>query len=140
MDLYNNEVVAWKLGERNDLPLVLDTVKQIKAPGAILHSDQGYQYTTKSYANLLQEQELIGSHSRRGNCYDNACIESFFSHLKTEKLHLEKPKTITEASAMIADYVEFYNNERFQKNSATDPLWNSGKRSPLRMTLFLLST
>lgn len=115
MDLYNNEIAAWKLGERNDLQLVLDTVKQIQAPGAILHSDQGFQYTTKSYASLLQEQELTGSHSRRGNCYDNACIESFFSHLKTEKLHLEKPKTMAEASAMIANYIEFYNNERFQK-------------------------
>ena len=83
MDLHNNEVVAWRLAERNDLQLVLDTVKELNAPGAILHSDQGFQYTTKSYANLLGEQKLVGSHSRRGNCFDNACIESFFSHLKT---------------------------------------------------------
>lgn len=115
LDLYNNEVVAWELSARNDLQLVLDTVKQLKAKGAILHSDQGFQYTTKSYSNLLEEKELIGSHSRRGNCFDNACIESFFSHLKTEKLYLEKPGCEATARKLITDYIDYYNNERFQK-------------------------
>jgi transposase InsO family protein len=115
LDLYNNEIVTWKLGTRNDLELVLDTVKQLNAPGAVLHSDQGFQYTTKAYSNLLADQKLRGSHSRRGNCYDNACIESFFSHLKTEKLYLEKPANGGEAERLIAEYVEYYNNERFQK-------------------------
>ncbi len=63
------------------------------------------------------------SHSRRGNCFDNACIESFFSHLKTEKLHLEKPKTFVEAQVFIADYIEYYNHERFEKKL--------GDRSPV---------
>lgn len=115
LDLYNNEVMAWKLGERNDLELVLETVKQVDAPKAILHSDQGFQYTTKAYAKLLADQKLEGSHSRRGNCCDNACIESFFSHLKTEKLHLEKPNSFAEAEQLITEYVAYYNNERFQK-------------------------
>lgn len=52
----------------------------------MLHSDQGFEYTTQTYAKLLEEKKLTGSHSRRGNCYDNACIESFFSHLKTDQL------------------------------------------------------
>jgi len=99
MDLHNNEIV------RNDLQLVLDTIKELKAPGAILHSDQGFQYTTKSYANLSGELKLVGSHSRRGNCFDNACIESLFSHLKTEKLHLERPKTFSETQQHIAEYI-----------------------------------
>lgn len=123
MDLYNNEIIAWKLSERNDLQLVLETVKQITAPGALLHSDQGFQYTTKSYAALLDDLRLVGSHSRRGNCFDNACIESFFSHLKTEKLHLEKPKSIGEAQELIAQYIDYYNHERFQKKL--------GDRSPV---------
>ncbi|WP_289143115.1 IS3 family transposase, partial [uncultured Brevibacillus sp.] len=115
LDLYNNEAVAWELSARNDLQLALDTVKHLNAKGAILHSDQGFQYTTKSYSNLLEEKKLIGSHSRRGNCFDNACIESFFSHLKTEKLYLEKPDSETAARKMIAEYIDYYNNERFQK-------------------------
>lgn len=115
LDLYNNEVMAWKLGERNDLDLVLETVRQVEAPKALLHSDQGFQYTTKAYAKLLADRELKGSHSRRGNCFDNACIESFFSHLKTEKLHLAKPESAAEAEGLIAEYVSYYNKERFQK-------------------------
>lgn len=114
MDLCNNEVVAWKMSERNDLMLVVDTIKDIEAPGALLHSDQGFQYTTKTYANLLEKKNLRGSHSRRGNCYDNACIESFFSHLKTEKLYLEKPKDLNDAQRMVNEYMIYYNQERFQ--------------------------
>jgi len=114
MDLCNNEVVAWKMSERNDLMLVIDTIKDLEAPGALLHSDQGFQYTTKTYANLLEKKNLRGSHSRRGNCYDNACIESFFSHLKTEKLYLEKPKNFEDAQRMVKEYMIYYNQERFQ--------------------------
>lgn len=114
MDLYNNEVVTWKISARNDLNLVVDTVKSLTATGAVLHSDQGFQYTTKMYAHLLNEQGLTGSHSRRGNCYDNACIESFFSHLKTEKLYLEKPKNLKDATRMVAEYMMYYNQNRFQ--------------------------
>ena len=77
MDLYNNEIVSWELSDRNDLQLVLNTVNRLDAKGAVLHSDQGFQYTSKQYASLLDKLGLIGSHSRRGNCFDNACIESF---------------------------------------------------------------
>ncbi|WP_201782149.1 IS3 family transposase, partial [Paenibacillus xylanivorans] len=65
-------------------------------------------------AKLLEEKKLTGSHSRRGNCYDNACIESFFSHLKTEKLYLEKPQNLEQARSQITEYLSFYNMERFQ--------------------------
>ncbi|PWV86606.1 transposase InsO family protein [Paenibacillus cellulosilyticus] len=123
LDLFNNEIKAWKLGDRNDLELVLDTVKQVNAPHAILHSDQGFQYTTKTYAKLLADQKLKGSHSRRGNCFDNACVESFFSHLKTEKLYLTKPNNASEAERYIKEYIEYYNHERFQKKL--------GDRSPV---------
>lgn len=115
LDLFNNEVLAWQLSNRNDLQLVIDTVKQIDAQEALLHSDQGFQYTTKTYANLLKERKLKGSHSRRGNCFDNACIESFFSHLKTEKLYLQKPDSEESARKLIAEHIEYYNKERFQK-------------------------
>jgi putative transposase len=88
LDLYNNEVVAWELSDRNDLELVKNTISKVDAKGAILHSDQGFQYTSKPYVNMLKRQELIGSHSRRGNCFDNACVESFFSHLNQRMLNL----------------------------------------------------
>ncbi|EID42371.1 hypothetical protein B4168_3511 [Anoxybacillus flavithermus] len=119
LDLYNNEIVAWELSERNDLELVLNTLKQLEekpfSKNALLHSDQGFQYTTKSYENQLQELKIQGSHSRRGNCHDNACIESFFSHLKTEKLYLVRPKTIKQAHQAIEEYIDFYNHSRFQE-------------------------
>lgn len=96
LDLYNNEIVAWELSERNDLELVLNTLKQLNGKpfgqNALLHSNQGFPYTTKSYEKQLKELKIQGSHSRRGNCHDNACIECFFSHLKTEKLYLVRPK------------------------------------------------
>ncbi len=119
LDLYNNEIVAWKLSRRNDLDLVLTTLQQLEGKSLstkpLLHSDQGFQYTSKSYAKQLERLGFIGSHSRRGNCFDNACIESFFSHLKTEKLYLVRPKTYEMAYQTIQEYIQFYNTERFQE-------------------------
>ncbi|TYR80815.1 IS3 family transposase [Priestia megaterium] len=119
MDLYNNEIVAWEFSERNDLELVIRTLEQLKEKviekKALLHSDQGFQYTTKSYEQRLEELKIQGSHSRRGNGHDNACIESFFSHLKTEKLYLVHPKTAEHAYQAINEYMDFYNHERFQE-------------------------
>lgn len=66
MDLYNNEVVAWRISVRNDLKLVVDTVKSLQDSKALLHSDQGFQYTTRTYAQVLEDKGLVGSHSRRG--------------------------------------------------------------------------
>ncbi len=83
--------------------------------GAILHSDQGFQYTTKAYQKRLETVGLKGSHSRKGNCLDNACIESFFSHLKTENAYFSTCQTEEELHKSIEDYIQFYNHERFQK-------------------------
>ncbi|SFL37661.1 Transposase InsO and inactivated derivatives [Gracilibacillus orientalis] len=126
LDLHNNEIVAWQLSERNDLNLVLDTLANLASQplykGTLFHSDQGFQYTSNAYAKRLKRMRLNGSHSRRGNCYDNACIESFFSHLKTEKLYLEHPKTYEQAERMIKKYINFYNTERLQeKHSDLSP-------------------
>ncbi|MFE3977296.1 MULTISPECIES: IS3 family transposase [unclassified Peribacillus] len=119
LDLYNNEIVAWEVSTRNDLELVHNTLNQLRdksfGKDALLHSDQGFQYTTKSYERQVKELGLQGSHSRRGNCHDNACIESFFSHLKTEKLYLVRPKTAEEAYIVIQEYIDFYNTDRFQE-------------------------
>ena len=139
MDLYNNEIVAWELSERNDLKLVTDTVKKLKCGPTLLHSDQGFQYTTQSYAQLLEEKKLTGSHSRRGNCYDNACIESFFSHLKTEKLYLEKPQNLEQARSQITEYILFYNKERFQNKLGDLSQLSFGRKTPLnKISLFIV--
>jgi len=124
-DLYNNEVVAWHLSIRNDLKLVMQTLEKLHIAtdlhGTMLHSDQGFQYTTKHYNKRLEEYGMIASHSRRGNCHDNACIESFFSHLKTEKIYLTRPKTADSLYTAIEEYIEFYNHNRFQKKLNNRP-------------------
>jgi len=115
-DLYNNEIISYSLSARNDLALVFATLNRISAmPGAVLHSDQGFQYTNKAYQERIGELHLVGSHSRKGNCLDNACMESFFSHLKTEtfigKSLLSREQTVI----LVEEYIRFYNTERFQK-------------------------
>jgi len=118
-DLYNNEVVAWQVSKRNDLRLVMDTVNQLAnkrdVQEAVLHSDQGFQYTSKQYNARMKDLRMQGSHSRKGNCLDNACIESFFSHLKTESLYFTECKTEEDLFQAIEKYIWFYNHERFQK-------------------------
>ncbi|WP_367949352.1 IS3 family transposase [Paenibacillus sp. AK121] len=118
-DLFNNEIVAWRLSERNDLALVSETLdvlsENVNMEGVILHSDQGFQYTSKPFNRKLKRLGMLGSHSRRGNCLDNACIESFFSHLKTEKIYLTKPGTLAEVEQHVREYISFYNENRFQK-------------------------
>jgi len=118
-DLFHNEIVAYQLSERNDVKLVLDTInqltKKVDETETIIHSDQGFQYTSTSYNKRLEELGLSGSHSRKGNCLDNACIESFFSHLKTEMLYITQYKSIEALYQAIDEYINFYNNQRFQK-------------------------
>lgn len=115
-DLHSNEIVAHSLSTRNDLALVFASLKQLAAmPGAVLHSDQGFQYTHKSYQRELDRLEARGSHSRKGNCLDNAAMESFFSHLKTEAFAGKKLLGREETEALVHEYIRFYNTERFQK-------------------------
>jgi len=118
-DLFNNEIVSWHLSERNDLALVTKTVdllvEKADLSGVMLHSDQGFQYTSKPFNRKLIKLGMVGSHSNRGNCLDNACIESFFSHLKAEKIYLTKTQTTAELEKVVSEYITFYNLSRFQK-------------------------
>jgi putative transposase len=117
-DLFSNEIVAWQLSERNDVKLVLDTVEQWTrkrdVAEAVLHSDQGFQYTSQAYNTRLEAFGVKGSHSRKATCLDNACIESFFSHLKTEKLYLTQCNSGTDIHQAVEDYIYFYNYQRSQ--------------------------
>ncbi|CAG9623296.1 IS3 family transposase [Sutcliffiella rhizosphaerae] len=117
-DLYNNEVVAYQISRRNDNKLVLDTfnkaIRGRNVKGMILHSDQGYQYTSHVYNQLLKRHKVKVSMSRKGNCWDNASMESFFSHFKSECFNLFTFKTSQEVRKAIKNYILFYNQERFQ--------------------------
>jgi len=121
-DLYDNSIIAYQVSLFNDLKLVMDNVyKAIKDDWdptrfCILHSDQGFQYTNIEYIRYMDERGIIVSHSRKANCYDNACCENFFGHLKSESLELfEIPKTNDELMSRIDSYVHFYNHERPQR-------------------------
>ena len=115
-DLCSNEIVSHCTSSRNDLDLVFATLGKLKAmAGAVLHSDQGFQYTHKKYQEQLTILKLIGSHSRKGNCLDNACLESFFSHLKTEAFIGNPIQGKNETLALMEEYIRFYNTERCQK-------------------------
>ena len=116
MDLYNNEVVAHSFSSRNNLKLVFASLTELPSlPGAILHSDQGFQYTHKTYRQKLSMFALQGSHSRKGNCLDNASMESFFSHLKTEAFAGKALCDTQETIVQVEEHIRFYNTERFQK-------------------------
>ena len=128
-DLYDNSIVAYKTGTRQTANLVLDTIrlamkkeKKRVAAELQLHSDQGVQYTSQAYFNLTQEYGITPSMSRKGNPYDNAMAENFFSSLKTECIYRHKPATFSEANEMIDRYIYFYNHERIQLKTGEAPL------------------
>ena len=128
-DLYDNSIVAYKTASSQTVNLVLDTVrlamrreKKKVAADLQLHSDQGFQYTSQAYFKLTQSYKITPSMSRRGNPYDNAMAENFFSILKTECIYRHKPKSFREANSMIERYIDFYNNERIQTKTGVAPL------------------
>lgn len=119
-DLYNNEIVAYHIGLRNDNELVLKTFekaieKKKDMTGLIVHSDQGFQYTSYDYHDMLPKVGAQISMSRRGNCLDNASMESFFSHLKTEALYPYDIRCLDDAQRRIEAYIHFYNHDRPQR-------------------------
>ena len=127
-DLFDNSIVAYKTGTTQTVNLVLDTIrlamqKEKKVAAELqLHSDQGSQYTSQAYFDLTKEYGITPSMSRRGNCYDNAMAENFFSILKTECIYRHKPKTFREANDLIDRYIHFYNYERIQNKTGVAPL------------------
>ena len=127
-DLYDNSIVAYKTGTEQTVNLVLDTIhlamKQVKKTVAAelqLHSDQGFQYTSQAYFQLTQSYGITPSMSRKGNPYDNAMAENFFSILKTECIYRHKPATFAQANEMIDRYIHFYNYERIQLKTGEAP-------------------
>ena len=128
-DLYDNSIVAYKTATQQTVNLVLDTIRQAMkkekkrvAAELQLHSDQGAQYASQAYFELTKSYGITPSMSRKGNPYDNAMAENFFSILKTECIYRHKPKTFKEANDLIDRYIHFYNHERIQNKTGVAPL------------------
>ena len=126
-DLYDNSIVAYKTGTQQNINLVLSTIRAAKRKEKVtaelqLHSDQGFQYTSQAYYSLTKSYHITPSMSSRGNPYDNAMAENFFSILKTECIYRTKLKTYEEARLLIGEYIHFYNNERIQLKTKLTPL------------------
>ncbi len=118
MDLYSRRVVGWATSESLETPLVTKALERAialrgTAPGLIHHSDRGCQYASRSYRASLTQAGITASMSRKGNCYDNAAMESFFATLKTEEFNLYPVSTRRKAELKVFDFVEaFYNPRR----------------------------
>ena len=120
LDLFNGEIVSHKISRSADAALSTDVVSNLALKrdleGAVLHSDQGVHYTNKAYQSLLKEKGIIASMSRKGNCWDNAMAENFFSHYKCECIRLCKKSLYSFESVVevTEEYLNFYNKERYQ--------------------------
>jgi putative transposase len=120
-DLFTGEVVGYAMGERMTKNLVAQSLFRVAAAkqpaaGLVHHSDRGSQYCALRYRNFLEQFGMTASMSRRGNCYDNAPIESFWGTLKNELVHHRRYLTRREAMREITEYIEiFYNRQRTQK-------------------------
>lgn len=122
LDLFSRHIVGWAMKARPNTDLVLDALNMAVArraplPGLIHHTDQGVQYSNARYRKALNKYELVPSMSRRGNCYDNAVAESFFSTLKNELVYDQDFRTRNQARGAIFEYIEvFYNRNRLHQS------------------------
>lgn len=126
-DLYDGFIVSHVFHRNISIELVTKTIRQAMqkekvTDGLVLHSDQGLQYTSRAYHDVLyKEYNITASMSRRGNCWDNAPMENFFSHLKEEYLRHFEPANFEDTEQLINEYIHFYNYERIQLKSRLTP-------------------
>lgn len=128
LDMYSNEIISYDLSLSPNLSQISNMLSEAfnKFPSVeniIMHSDQGWQYQHNSYVNELKEHKVIQSMSRKGNCYDNSIMETFFGRLKNEIYYgYEKDcKSFEEFSKAIEEYINYYNNERIQAKTKWMP-------------------
>lgn len=132
-DIASGETVAWEISRNIEIEFVLNTVSKLHKeelpPDAIIHSDQGAHYTSPLYQQQIKNLGLTQSMSRKGNCIDNAPMESFFGHLKDD-LDIRACKTFEELVDTINEYMRYYNHERYQ--------WGLQKMTPAQYRDHLL--
>jgi transposase InsO family protein len=119
MDLYNGEIIAFETARRPVFTLVSNMLKKAfsrlqSQDAPVLHSDQGWQYQLANYQHLLRERNMIQSMSRKGNCLDNAAMESFFGTLKTEFFYLNSFASVEQLKAELGKYIKYYNHDRIK--------------------------
>lgn len=139
-DIASGEVVSWNLSQHIDMDIVMTTIanmrnnpifQTISLKDILIHSDQGVHYTHPDYIRAIKELGMVQSMSRKGNCIDNAPIESFFGHLKDE-LDFKSCKTFEELRLLTTEQMEYHNNERYQ--------WDLKKMTPVGYRNHLLAT
>lgn len=119
MDLYNGEIVAFETARRPAFQLVENMLKKALAKlkngqAPVLHSDQGWQYRMPAYQRTLESKRIVQSMSRKGNCLDNAAMESFFAVLKSEFFHLNKFSSVEQLQNGLKKYIHYYNHDRIK--------------------------
>jgi putative transposase len=119
MDLYNGEIIAWQSSIRPSFDLVSSMLKKAfcrlkRGERPVLHSDQGWQYQMPAWRRLLDQRAITQSMSRKGNCLDNAAMESFFGTLKAEFFHLNKFDSVEQLQTGIRQYIHYYNHDRIR--------------------------
>ena len=138
MDLYSRRIVGWAMSPRIDGALTLAALRQAltqrqPSAGLVHHSDRGKQYAASDYQKLLRDHGTVCSMSRKGDCWDNAPMESFFGTLKQELVYQEQFATRDEAKAKVFEYIEVFYNRQRRHSSA-------GSHSPVefeRLTQYL---
>ena len=138
-DIATGEAIAWKLSKHLEMSLVLETIENMKNNGSLLlngfsgiiiHSDQGFHYTNPQYIEKIKKMRMVQSMSRKGNCIDNAPMESFFGHFKDD-IEYKNCKTFDELSLVVDEYMKYYNSERCQ--------WELKKMTPIEYRNHLLN-
>jgi len=139
-DVCSGEIVAWWLSDNLSMDIVINTIENLKNNSNLpleslakimIHSDQGFHYTNPEYIREIKNLNMIQSMSRKGNCIDNAPVESFFGHFKDD-VDYKDCKTFNELNLLVEEYVEYYNNERYQ--------WDLKKMTPVAYRNHLLET
>lgn len=120
LDVYNHEITAYSLSRKADSRMVDEMLEKafgrLKDEKPLLHTDQGVLYRTHAYRAKLAERGIVQSMSRKGNCWDNAPMESFFGTLKVESFYREGALSVAELMSVIDDYIHYYNHERISLN------------------------
>jgi putative transposase len=120
LDLCSRDIVSYVISERPVLSMAMSMLDKAFArisdnTNLILHSDQGWQYQHKQFQHALKEKGIFQSMSRKGNCLDNAVMESFFGILKSELLYLQEFDSVEHFKLELIDYLDYYNNRRIKK-------------------------
>lgn len=126
MDVYSRLIIGWAMSERMTATLATDALtmalwRRSFPKGVLFHSDRGSQYASKIFQDLLETHAFVGSMSKKGDCFDNAAMESFFHSLKVEEIHDQRYATRDQAKQSIFEYIEMYYNRK-RRHSFTQGL------------------